>query len=200
MLSDSRYLRPWKEEQSSIDLVRELAAAARGGDLEGVTRLLTQHRTLFEQRYLYELEDSSISLLNEMLYRAATTGNVAMVELFLVHGADLNQPYSILDGEGVVERLAGDDRHHDMICWMMARGAKCSHVYDGNPRSDSLHRAAMGGAILNATLFIERGAPVNGRARNGLTALDLAINDGRTEVAAYLRSVGGLRASELTDR
>jgi ankyrin repeat protein len=162
MSSDSKYLRPWKEEQSSIELIRELSAAARGGDLEGVTRLLTQHRTLFEQRYHYELEDSYISLLNEMFYRAATTGNVAMVELFLRHGADINQPRHVKTGEGVVERLASDDANHAIIEWLLIHGAKLSHVRDGRPVSDSLISAAIGGSLRIVRSLVEHGAPING--------------------------------------
>ena len=163
-------------------------------------RLLAENSVTFAQLAMPDLADYGISLLNEILYHCACTGNVAMVELFLRHGADINQPRHVKTGEGVVERLANDDVNHAMIEWLLIHGAKVSHVRDGRPVSDSLLSAAIGGSLRIVRSLVEHGAPINGLSWNGLTALDLALNDGRTEVAAYLRSVGGLRASELTDR
>lgn len=189
----------WDVDKESSAPVRELIAACQAGDAPKVERMLVDFRDYLYQSCFEDTSRYGISLLNDVLYHCARTGNTTLVGLFTAAGADIDQPRGHRDGEGVISRLAGGlrDEHHAMIDWLLSRGAKADHIRYGLPVSDTLLFAAMGGSLRTVQLLVRHGVPLNGVSWNLQTALDYAINDNRHEVADYLRSVGAMRGADL---
>ncbi|MCL2744395.1 MAG: ankyrin repeat domain-containing protein [Planctomycetaceae bacterium] len=58
------------------------------------------------------------------------------------------------------------------------------------PRRLRRKEAAKNGTVNDVRYLINNGADVNAKGYDGKTALDIAVNEGQSEVAKYLRSVG----------
>jgi hypothetical protein len=114
---------------------------------------------------------------------AAWEGNVAMMELFLKHGAhvDTGNRY---DEQAL--QLAAWKGHLDAVEWLLAHGASV----DRPGKWNALHYAAFADQKDIADLLLEHGAQVNARAPNGSTALMMTAREGREELARLLLAAG----------
>jgi hypothetical protein len=114
---------------------------------------------------------------------AAWEGNVAMMELFLKHGAhvDTGNRY---DEQAL--QLAAWKGHLEAVEWLLAHGASV----DRPGKWNALHYAAFADQKDIADLLLEHGAQVNARAPNGSTALMMTAREGREELARLLLAAG----------
>ena len=131
---------------------------------------------------------------------AAMDGKPWAIEYLVAEGADVNKPSNSTDStplpEGPIQWAAAGG-HLDTVRVMLDLGARVNTVLSGQRRCVPLWFAVADGHLEVVRLLAERGADVNA-SRNDATALDDAIFYDRDEVAAYLRSVGGKTAAELT--
>lgn len=118
---------------------------------------------------------------------AAWTGNIALMELFVTRGADINRTNSF--GETALLHAAWRGQA-EAVKWLLARGAKVNR--EGAEWS-ALHYAAFAGHGETSQLLLERGADINARSPNGSTPLMMAIHEGHEEMAGYLIKRGADR-------
>ena len=118
---------------------------------------------------------------------AAWTGNIALMELFVARGADINRTNSF--GETALLHAAWRGQA-EAVKWLLARGAKVNR--EGAEWS-ALHYAAFAGHGETSQLLLERGADINARSPNGSTPLMMAIHEGQEEMAGYLIKRGADR-------
>jgi len=114
---------------------------------------------------------------------AAWEGNVAMMELFLKHGAHLDMG-NRYDEQAL--QLAAWKGHLEAVEWLLAHGASV----DRPGKWNALHYAAFADRKDIVELLLERGAQVNARAPNGSTALMMTAREGREELARLLLAAG----------
>jgi uncharacterized protein len=114
----------------------------------------------------------------------AWEGNIAMMELFLSRGADLNRTNRI--GEQALQ-LAAWKGHLEAVKWLLDHGAVLNR-----PRKQwgALHYAAFAGHKDIAQLLIDRGADIDARTPNDSTALMMTAREGHDELARMLMSAG----------
>lgn len=115
---------------------------------------------------------------------AAWEGNIAMMELFLKHGARIG--LSNRHDEQALQ-LAAWRGHLEAVKWLLAHGASVNRP---GQRWNALHYAAFADHKEIARLLIARGAEVNSRAPNGSTALMMTAREGRDELARMLLDAG----------
>lgn len=171
------------------DKMELLHAALRDDDAAEFARLLSRFRNC---RYDEGGGDSWLST-------ACLEGKLWAVELLLRRGGDLNKPSCSTDSvpapEGTIVEAAGSG-NLELIRFLLQRGAVVNHTVGGQVRCYALSRAARKGHLQVVQLLVERGAALNSLwARK--TALDHAEEWGQTEVADFLRSVGGKSVLEL---
>ncbi len=115
---------------------------------------------------------------------AAWEGNVAMMELFIRHGArvDLTNRH---DEQAL--HLATWRGHREAVAWLLDRGAAANR---SGARWSALHYASFANRTEIARLLIERGADVNARAPNGSTVLMMAAREGHDGLAGQILAAG----------
>lgn len=118
---------------------------------------------------------------------AAWTGNIALMDLFVQRGADIQRTNSF--GETALLHAAWRGQTA-AVKWLLARGAKVNR--EGAEWS-ALHYAAFAGHGETSQLLLERGANINARSPNGSTPLMMAIHEGHEEMAGYLIQRGADR-------
>jgi uncharacterized protein len=111
---------------------------------------------------------------------AAWEGNIAMMELFVSRGADVNRTNSHQEQALMFAAWKG---RADAVRWLMDRGAKINR--EGLEWS-ALHYAAFAGHQEVAHLLLERGADINARSTNGSSPLMMAAREGHDQVAQML--------------
>ncbi|MCX7170032.1 MAG: ankyrin repeat domain-containing protein [Proteobacteria bacterium] len=114
---------------------------------------------------------------------AAWGGDIAMMELFLKYGAQVNLR-NRYDEQAL--QLAAWKGHLEAVEWLLAHGADI----DRPGRWNALHYAAFADQKEIVGLLIEHGAQVNARAPNGSTALMMTAREGREELARQLLAAG----------
>lgn len=114
---------------------------------------------------------------------AAWEGNVAMMELFLQHGAHLDAS-NHYDEQAL--QLAVWKGHGEAVDWLLAHGA----TLDRPGKWTALHYAAFADRKDIAATLLEHGAQINARAPNGSTALMMTAREGREELAKLLLAAG----------
>ena len=131
---------------------------------------------------------------------AAMQGQLGVIELLVSFGADVAAPSDTSDAspppEGPVFWAAAGG-HYKVVEYMLDLGAPVNHDVRGQTRCFAMTSAAGRGYLEVVKLLVDRGAALNCAWANK-TPLDHALECGRGEVAAYLRSVGGKTAAELT--
>ena len=131
---------------------------------------------------------------------ACTDGKLWAVELLVDQGANINKPTNSTDSdphpEGPIVQAAGSG-NVELVRYLLDRGASVNYTIAGQVRCFALTRAAWKGPLNVVRLLVERGAEINAAWANK-TALDHALQWGRDDIAAYVRSVGGKTASELS--
>lgn len=94
---------------------------------------------------------------------------------------------------------AVDNRHHELVSWLLSQGANANARHTGLSRQTALHNAAWNGDLDMVRLLVEHGADL--RARDGEhdnspagwaeTAARMTGNPACMDVAAWLRAQGG---------
>jgi len=114
----------------------------------------------------------------------AWEGNLALMEVFLAHGADVNQVNT--HGETAL-LLAAWKGQLDVVRWLIAHGARVNR--EGREWS-ALHYAAFAGHGEVVRYLLTHGAAVDAPAPNGSTPLMMAAREGQEAVAKQLLGAG----------
>ena len=119
---------------------------------------------------------------------AARNGHLDICRLLIDKGAQV-------DAKSIVGRtplhFAADEGHIEIVRLFCDRGADVEARSDGGYRP--LHLAAIHGHIsIVKELIEERNAEINARNGDGETALRVAREYNKTDIAAYLVSHGGI--------
>ena len=102
-------------------------------------------------------------------------GNVEIAKMLLANGADLHAA----DGGGRNALFTAAFGSPEYPRFLLEQGLEIGGDPSGKERSDSaLHFSILGGDPQTITLFLEAGAPLEARDRNGLTPLQLAVSRG----------------------
>jgi len=112
-------------------------------------------------------------------------GNYDIAALCLESGVDINE---MLGSRTLLHAFA---HQGDIIGtrWLVDHGAKINPKDCGN--DTPLHKACQRNSTLKVVeLLVKRGASLTAKNKNGETALDMAIKNDKTSIAAYLRGVG----------
>lgn len=174
-------------------ITRALFPAAEAGDFARAEELLRDHLDVFQKRISPEHE---LTVLDEFLQFAAMDGDFEVLQLLVRYGGNINACEQSAGTEGVIRKAAGHGQVK-IVAWLLERGAVIQQERYGHPVSDSLLMAVVGGQLEAVKLLVAAGAPINGLTNHKLTALDLAVNDGRDDIVAYLRSVGALTSAQV---
>jgi ankyrin repeat protein len=159
---------------------RTLKSAAEAGDLEAVQYHLSRGAEI----------NATTAAGHFALGGAIINGHPHVVEYLIAKGADINlksefgwSPLYLAAWTGSAESAA----------LLLLAGAKINTKTIGGWNSPSryspLHIAAERGHLAIVILLVAAGAQVDARNGSSETALDLAIESGRTSVAKYLKSL-----------
>lgn len=119
---------------------------------------------------------------------AAWHGNLALMDLFVSRGADVNK--ANLLGEQALLHAAWRG-HLAAVEWLLAHGARLER----EPMQwTALHYAVFAGHRDVAQALIEGGADINARSPNGSSVLMMAVYEGREELAQMLVGLGADRS------
>ncbi len=184
-------LRPSRTRRFS-DTV-ELFLAVRAGDRDAVKAVLDRSPELVNAEEGWELDEAALHDLPvptraTPLIRAAERGDLAMVELLLARGAEVDRDCGCAGREGAlwVALVAGRSR---VATRLLTAGADPNRAAfaDHTP----LHVAAMRGHEDLVALLLEHGADPGCRSRDGATPLDWARAKGHERTAALIERAGG---------
>jgi len=121
---------------------------------------------------------------------AAWRGDIAMMELLVARGADVNKANAL--GERALMHASWRGQA-GAVKWLLARGARI----DSEPlRWSALHYAVFAGQGEVAALLIERGADINARSSNGSSVLMMAVYEGHEQLVRQLLARGADRGVE----
>jgi ankyrin repeat protein len=125
------------------------------------------------------------------IHQAAKDGNTEAVKLDLADGIDVNAKDD--NGRTPLHHVA-EEGHKEIAELFIAAGAdvNAKNNLGGTP----LHEAAASGCKEIVELLVTKGADVNANI-GGWTPLQLAVDEGHTEIAGLLREHGGKTAEEL---
>ena len=115
---------------------------------------------------------------------AAWHGNIAMMELFVQRGADVNRTNSFNE-QALMMAVWKDQR--EAAAWLVEHGARVNR--ESNEWS-ALHYAAFAGHEDAARYLVQKGANVSAKSTNGSTVLMMAVHEGREKIAAMLLEAG----------
>ena len=118
---------------------------------------------------------------------AAWQGNIAMMELFVARGADLNRANEL--GEQALMHAAWRGKL-DAVRWLVGRGATLNR---SAKQWSALHYAAFSGHDEVVRWLAARGADLNARSPNGSTPLMMAVYEGKEATAKTLIRLGADR-------
>jgi len=115
---------------------------------------------------------------------AAWHGNIAMMELLVARGADVNRANAL--GERALMHAAWRGQVAAMQ-WLIGKGA----LVDSAPmRWGPLHYAVFAGQAEAASLLLDHGADVNARSTNGSSVLMMAVYEGHEPLVKQLLARG----------
>jgi len=106
-------------------------------------------------------------------------------------------PESVLADDVIL--AAADARQHDVVAWLIARGASANARATAQSKQTALHNAAWNGDQRLVEMLLEAGADLHARDEEhdstprgwAETSLEITRNPAAGLVAAYLASVGG---------
>jgi ankyrin repeat protein len=125
---------------------------------------------------------------------AASAGNVALLDLLMAYGADVNRPWAT-DGSAPLYAILHWSRTAEGVRWLLAHGADPDPVFSANGETP-LHVVAARWDAALAEELVNRGADVHRRRADGRTAYAIAELNGNRDVAAWLIANGA--AGELS--
>ncbi|MBP9712457.1 MAG: ankyrin repeat domain-containing protein [Sterolibacterium sp.] len=146
-------------EQGDLDTVRQWLAAGLPADFMG-------------------------DRIGSGLMIAAWEGHIGMMELFLQHGAPIEQANRYDETALLLATWRG---HLAAVRWLLDHGAQPARP---GARWSALHYAAFANQPEISRLLIERGAEINARAPNGSTVLMMAAREGHEELTRQLLAAG----------
>lgn len=114
-------------------------------------------------------------------------GNVAMMELFVARGADINKTNSF--GEQALLHAAWQGRL-EAVRWLVERGARVNRE---GMEWGALHYAAFAGHADVVRYLLDHGADINALSTNGSTPLMMAAREGKEAIATTLLAAGARR-------
>ncbi len=113
--------------------------------------------------------------------------NVDIVQVFIEHGADVNQPADGLPAHTPL-MFAAEFGHVEIGRLLLEKGADIDKLDAfGDP---ALNVAAFHGQMTFAKMLVEKGAALNIRGQFENTAVGHALSAGHTDVADYLKGLG----------
>ena len=121
---------------------------------------------------------------------AARESNLAMMELFVARGADVNMTNAL--GEDALMHAAWRGKL-EAVQWLAAHGARINR---GPKQWTALHYAAFAGHEVVARYLVARGADINARSTNGSSVLMMAVYEGREPVVRQLLALGADRSAK----
>jgi ankyrin repeat protein len=170
---------------------------ARGADVNARD---AQRRTPLHEVAYYDRKDIVELLLSKgadvnarddsgetPLFMAASGGHKEVVELFLAKGLQVNAKGAY--GRTPLQLAAGNGRK-EVVELLIARGADIN-ARDAFYGKTPLHEAAGGGHKDVVELLIARGADISVNDKNGMTPLQVAEKNGKTDIADLLRRPTG---------
>ena len=116
---------------------------------------------------------------------AASAGNIAVLDLLLAYGADVNRPWAT-DGAAPLYAILHWSKTPDGVRWLLAHGADPDPVFAANGETP-LHVAAADRDAALVEEFVNRGADVTRRRADGRTPYAVAELNGNRDVAAGWR-------------
>lgn len=149
-------------EQGNLDLAREWLDSGLSPDFEG-------------------------KVIGTGVMVGAWEGNIAMMELFVDRGADINKVNTL--GEQALQHAAWRG-NLEAVRWLVERGA---HVNRSGREWAALHYAVFAGHVDVVKYLLERGADVNALSTNGSTPLMMAAREGKESIARSLLAAGASR-------
>ncbi|MCP4727683.1 MAG: hypothetical protein GY863_21770 [bacterium] len=170
---------------SSFASAAEIHDAARAGDLEKVTSLLSGDSGLLEEK------DSKGFT---PLHIAITKDRREVVRYLIEKGADLNSK----NNNGLRPLQTALDRGKNAIAdLLIEKGADIN--IRGFRNQSLLHQASRSGNNRLVNSLLNKGADINAKDSSGNTSLDLAVISGKASTARLLVDKGGEVGSLLSD-
>ena len=114
-------------------------------------------------------------------------GNVAMMELFVARGADINKTNAF--GEQALQHAAWQG-HLDAVRWLVEHGARLNRE---GMEWGALHYATFAGHADVVRYLLDHGADINALSTNGSTPLMMAAREGKEAIAKTLLEAGARR-------
>lgn len=118
------------------------------------------------------------------LMLAAWEGNIAMMAVFVAHGANVNAMNPSREQPLMHAAWQG---HREAVRWLLDRGARINRP---GLEWSALHYAVFAGHQDVVNTLIARGADIDALSTNGSTPLMMASREGREELAQLLVNLG----------
>lgn len=158
---------------ADVDLASPLRIAARQGDVEFTTLLLSHGARV----------DGAPSATVSPLFMAATHGQGEVGRLLIARGADVNYRSSHVCGATVLRRAAAS-APLSLIALMLEKGARVNEADEGG--RTALHDAAARGRLDVTRLLVRFGAARDAVDEDGHTPASLAKKHGQRDVFKFL--------------
>lgn len=126
-------------------------------------------------------------LIGTGLMIGAWEGNIPLMELFYLRGADVNRTNRF--GETALMLAAWKNRK-EALRWLLGRGARPDRGADDAREWTALHYATFGGHAELVDTLLSAGAAINARSTNGSTVVMMAAREGHAELAKRLLEAG----------
>eukprot|EP01046_Picozoa_sp_COSAG06_P046454 COSAG06_NODE_6581_length_2870_cov_4.019488_3_plen_138_part_00 len=120
-----------------------------------------------------------------VLYEAADAGKLDKVKAAVDAGAQMEWANPDASGRRAVH-IASAYGHKDVVVFLGSRGADVNAV--DNSQQTPLHCAAYRGKASVCTALLALGADPTAKTKGGLTALDIARKENKTECVAVLEA------------